>query len=121
MRRRASIHDRGNKLWHGSRFVLPEHREAMLVHDRLEQRQARPSLDQDKLEEMNRVLTGAMETGRSITVTVYKPYGNETIALIPKQIDFVSRKLKAVVADDTERLLTVPLDDLIDIGEPENN
>lgn len=115
MRRRASIHDRGNKLWHGSRFVLPEHREAMLVHDRREQQQERPSLEQDKLDEMNRQLSDALETGQPIGIILYKPYGSERMAIIPKRIDLAARMLRGTTADEEGRSIAVSLDDLIDI------
>jgi hypothetical protein len=115
MRRRASIHDRDNKLWHGSRFILPEHREAMLIHDRREQRQARPRLEQDKLAEMNRQLAEALETGQPIGITLYKPYGSERITVIAKRIDMAARTLKGTTADEEERPIAVSLDDLIDI------
>lgn len=114
MNRRASMSERGNKLWHGSRFVLPEHREALLAYDRQEKRQVRPVLDPDQLEELNRILTEALQEEQPIAITAYSPYGNERIRLVPQKIDPISGKLKGV-QPDTQQVSVVLLANILDI------
>lgn len=114
MRRKASMEQRGNKLWHGSRFVLPEHREAMRVYETQEMQNRRPVLDANKLEELSWVLAEAIQEGRAVTVTLYHPYGNETVILFPQQIDPVQRMLKGT-GKDRETVLRLRMADILDI------
>jgi hypothetical protein len=113
MKRRASIEDRGNKLWHGSRFILPEHREAMLSYDHHGQKKERPVLEEDKLYEMSCTLSEAIQNERIVALTVYHPLGNRTIEMIPKRIDPVAKCLKGV--DHADQSVSVPLADILDI------
>lgn len=89
--------NRGNKLWHGSRIILPEHRAAMLEHRRLKECFVeKPILDEDKLKEMSQVIGEAMRQKSLVTVTIYEPYRSQQITMLPKYFDEVVRCLRGV-------------------------
>ncbi|MDP0941904.1 YolD-like family protein, partial [Klebsiella quasipneumoniae] len=50
---------RGNNLWEGSRMFLPEHKQALLKWQKEQEKQTKPELDEQQLEEMNRMLISA--------------------------------------------------------------
>lgn len=113
-RQRESIENRGNKLWHGSRFILPEHRDAMLEADRREALIDRSTLSEDKLEEINLILGEALHRGSIVTISVYDPRGIERISIVPKRIDTYTKTLKGV-SPLGERTVSVSLDDILDV------
>jgi hypothetical protein len=100
-------------IFEGMRIILPEHREAMRRLETEAKRQPRPVLDEQKIEEMSRVLADAIQDQRPITVIVYKPYGADRVEIIPEKIDPYSKQLKGVDREGNVRI--VPLTDLIDV------
>lgn len=106
--------NRGNKMWQGSRFVLPEHRESILIRERQKQARPRPVLEEDTLSEMSRVLAEAIQTDLLVTITVYDPYGNKRLRMYPKRIDPIARKLKGLTADG-DHTITVALPDILNV------
>lgn len=63
---------RGNKLWEGSRMFLPEHKQALLKWQKEQEKQAKPELDEQQLEEMNRMLISACRLRVPVTVRFFE-------------------------------------------------
>lgn len=63
---------RGNKLWEGSRMFLPEHKQALLKWQKEQEKQAKPELDEQQLEEMNHMLISACRLRVPVTVRFFE-------------------------------------------------
>jgi hypothetical protein len=100
-------------IFEGMRIILPEHREAMRRLELEAKRQPRPVLDEQKIEEMSRVLADAIQDQRPITVTLYKPFGQYRVEIVPEKIDPYSKQLKGL--DREGNIRSIPLTDLIDV------
>lgn len=102
-------------IFEGMRIILPEHREAMKRLEKEAKRKPRPVLDEQKLEEMSRVLADAIQDSRPIKVTVYKPFGPERVVMIPEKIDPYTKRLRG--RDREGNVLSVLLNDIVDVKE----
>ncbi|GIM45230.1 hypothetical protein DNHGIG_07790 [Collibacillus ludicampi] len=100
-------------IFESMRIILPEHCEAMKRLEKEEKRQPRPVLDEQKIEEMSRVLADAIQDQRYISVIVYKPFGPDRVEIIPEKIDPYSKQLKG--KDQEGNMRNIPLTDLIDV------
>ncbi|GIM48463.1 hypothetical protein DNHGIG_40120 [Collibacillus ludicampi] len=116
MARRASLAERGNKLWEGSRMILPEHRAAITEYERKQRLLKKPTLDPDKLEEMSRKLSEALQDEKLITIHVFHPEGIERVHVLPKKID-VSTRMLVGLSMLGERTIRIKLDVIIDIED----
>jgi hypothetical protein len=68
----SDILDRKNKLWEGSRMFLPEHRQALLEQRRRAEEITPPELDQDRLEEINRLILDALDADFPLVIRYVK-------------------------------------------------
>jgi hypothetical protein len=114
--RRATLAERGNKLWEGSRMILPEHRAAIAEHERKQRLLTKPILDTDKLEELSRKLSEALQDEKLITIHIFHPEGIERLHILPKKIDMSTRMLVGLSMLG-ERTLRIKLEDIIDIED----
>ncbi|GIM45380.1 hypothetical protein DNHGIG_09290 [Collibacillus ludicampi] len=114
MTRRAMLTERGNKLWEGSRMILPEHRAAIAEYEYKQRLLTKPTLDSDKLEEMSRKLSEALQDEKRITIHVFHPEGIERVHVLPKKID-ISTRILVGLSTLGERTIRIKLDDIIDI------
>ena len=101
-------------IFEGMRMIIPEHREAMVEQGRQQKRVERPILDQDKLEEMSRLLAEAILNPFAIKVSLYKPFGIETIHITPIKIDQHTRMLKGM--DEDGESISILFADILDVS-----
>ncbi|WP_445487412.1 YolD-like family protein [Niallia sp. 03133] len=64
-----------NLMWESSRMMLPDHREQLLKERRKQEEFQLPILDDDQLEEINRVIVKSIEQERTVTITYAEKYG----------------------------------------------
>ncbi|MBR2567346.1 MAG: YolD-like family protein [Paenibacillus sp.] len=86
-----------NGLFESSRMMLPEHREAYILHQEQLAPRTRPSLDAQAAEEMSRLLSNSMVLGDRITITLFHEY---------EDISYTGRVLKLNRPARTLKLLT---------------
>lgn len=60
-----------NILWESSRMMLPEHKEQLLRHRRKLGKQDKPTLDEQRLEELGQTLGIALHEGAALRLTLY--------------------------------------------------
>ena len=107
--------NRGNKLWHGSRIILPEHRAAIIEKSMEEERFfPRPQIDEDKLSEISQTIGEAMAEGRLITMQLYERFGPREVTMLPKKFDDVNRRLVGLSQLD-EQQVRIPFEDIMDV------
>lgn len=79
---------RGNKLWEGSRMIIPEHRAYMVEREIYQESFVeRPALDEHTLEEMQRTVQEAMTGGLLLTLQIYQDGNIQEVAMVPKWLD----------------------------------
>ncbi|MED4822287.1 YolD-like family protein [Bacillus atrophaeus] len=83
------IHD---KRWE-QKFMLPEHREALLNRKKEVKKIEQPILDEYQLEEMARVICEAMEYNSALIITFYRDGFIEEVDGRVQYIDEVKKKL----------------------------
>lgn len=86
-----------NGLFESSRMMLPEHREAYILHQEQLAPRTRPSLDAQAAEEMSRLLSNSMMLGDVVTITLFHEHDD---------IRFTGQVLKLDSAVRTLRLRT---------------
>ncbi|UOF89559.1 YolD-like family protein [Fodinisporobacter ferrooxydans] len=96
----------------GMRMIIPEHREAMQKLEQKEKRLVKPTIDEQKLEEVSRVLAEAMQEQRKVTVQVFKPFGVEEVQMVPTKVDSYMRQLKGIGSGD--QAISLALTDIVD-------
>ncbi|WP_124728076.1 YolD-like family protein [Staphylospora marina] len=107
--------DRKNMLWEGSRMFLPEHRQALLRQRAEAERVEPPELDEDRLEEINRLVVEALHADFPLVVRwVENGRLTEFCGFIQK-VDPHARQLKLA---DGRTVRTVPFDRLCDAHRP---
>ncbi|WP_339194537.1 YolD-like family protein [Paenibacillus sp. FSL P4-0176] len=67
----------GNGIFESSRMILPEHREAMLRHQREKQRRGKPILDEQAIEEIIRALAESFHEKTKVDLVVFSPFDDE--------------------------------------------
>ncbi|MCF6094934.1 YolD-like family protein [Microaerobacter geothermalis] len=84
---------RGNMLWEGSRFTLPEHVEALAKKKKESNRFLPPELDQLELEELNRRIQHAFAKKCCVIIGFYDEFSYHEITGMIEKIDVYQRKI----------------------------
>lgn len=90
----------GNGLWESSRMIIPQHKEALLRHQREQHRQERPSLDEQVVEDLSRRLQWSMEERELITLQLYDPFEQREVAGVVIDIDMIGRRVRLQDGDE---------------------
>ncbi|MDB5085101.1 MAG: YolD [Bacilli bacterium] len=99
-------------IFEAMRLVLPEHRELMDRMKRESGKKEQPLLAQDELEEMQYLLSEALEGQVPLRATLFHPYGHQIVTGIP----FVSAGQLFLQTADGKR--SIPFDQLIRLAYP---
>lgn len=83
----------GDGLW-STKFILPEHREAMERQRLGEGRRQRPTLDAQELELIERALAESYRDHRRITLRVFGEYEDRELAGIVTAVQTYRREIK---------------------------
>jgi hypothetical protein len=106
--------DRGNKLWEGSRMILPEHREQYLTFRQGLQRTERLEFDEQQMEIINDMLADALNADYEVTFLLCSPERGE-YSYSGRLLKAADQKLK--IKQASGRTIWAPLGDLIAIQE----
>ncbi|NLT94276.1 MAG: YolD-like family protein [Clostridia bacterium] len=102
--------DRGAIKW--SAMMLPEHRKLLEKLLAEQQYVEKPSLAQDKCEEINRVLLEALAKGKKVGFKIYQDHAIQSIeGVITRHIP-EQRKLKIIA--ETGRIIFLNLEKIVD-------
>jgi hypothetical protein len=104
----------GNGLWESSRMFLPEHKEALLKQKQDQKVFTTPMLDEDQLQEINRIIVESIEWDQAVNITYTDVYGPEQFWGWIKKVDLHERWLKIINDEDTlilrfEKILNVEI------------
>lgn len=84
----------GNGRYESSRFVLPEHREALLMYQHERTRLQRPELDEQEWEQIGSRLQQSMAEREKINVRLFDPFARKEVNGIVVDIDIHRRRFK---------------------------
>ncbi|GGH43753.1 YolD-like family protein [Paenibacillus silvae] len=93
-----------NGLFESSRMMLPEHREAYILHQEQLAPRTRPSLDAQAAEEMSRLLSNSMVLGDQITISLFHEHDDICYTGRVLKLDRPARTLRLLTADGTRDL-----------------
>ncbi|WP_127545484.1 MULTISPECIES: YolD-like family protein [Paenibacillus] len=88
-----------NGIFESSRMMLPEHREAYILHQEQLVPRTRPSLDAQAAEEMSRLLSNSMMLGDRVTITVFHEHDDIRYTGQVLRLDRPARTLRLLMED----------------------
>jgi hypothetical protein len=91
---------RGNKLFVGSRMILPEHKERIREHRQEITKKTRPSLDEQRIEQYSQMISEAVENDVGVTITVFGPYREDSITGKIQKIDLELKRIRVLCDED---------------------
>lgn len=106
--------ERGNKLFAGSRMMLPEHREMLMRRTEAETWLPKPILDEQRYEEMEMALQEVLlNDHRNVRLSIWRPQGTAQIKGQLRRINPLKGTLDLQVSQ--ERIVSVYLEDLLEV------
>ena len=102
-----------NLMWESSRMMLPEHREQLLEEKRKTKEFQMPILDDNQLEEINRLILQSLEQNQTITITYAELYGPAEFSGWIQKVDTHKEWLKISNEEDT---LTLSFKRILQVG-----
>lgn len=83
-----------NLLWESSRMMLPEHKEAILQHRRKQTESVKPQLDEQRLDELSKIMTEAVQLQEDVCIVVYHPFQRQVLCGKVTRVDRLNCKIK---------------------------
>lgn len=101
-----------NKLWEGSRMMLPEHVQALVQQQINENRRERPELDEQQVEELGWQLQEAIESKTPVEITLFGEFRDRTIVGVVTKVDTRYMRVRVEYEDDYD---WIPVGDILGI------
>jgi hypothetical protein len=93
--------------------MLPEHKEQLLQRNREVNKKVKPTFDEQRIEEIIRVVAVAVFTEREVIAIIYGDYEDRVIiGKIDEKIDSINKRIKIVNDEGYE---WIRLEDVIDL------
>jgi hypothetical protein len=89
----------GNGLWESSRMMLPEHKETIIRRQLEEGREARPTLDPQEMELIEKALAESFHEHRTVTVRMFVEYEERELTGIVVLIHTFRREIKLSISE----------------------
>jgi hypothetical protein len=102
-------------MW-SSKWVLPEHREALIEDDRNLKRKIKPELDDQEVLLINQAIHDAMKSNGTITLIVFDKYELKAVTGTVFKLDTIIKMVKIVLEEpqpDQDECVWVPLRDIL--------
>lgn len=94
-------------------MVIPQHKKALLRHQREQHRQERPQLDDQAIRDISHHLERSMLEPEAVTLGLYDPFERRAVRGIVVDIDMLGRLVR-FRTDDSERCW-IRVEDIIDV------
>lgn len=88
----------GNGLFESSRMMLPEHKEAFILHQQSLLKKARPQLDDQEKERFSQIISESMQYSKEITLILFAEF--DEVELIGTVIKVEQQQKKIKLAQD---------------------
>lgn len=90
----------GNGIFESSRFVIPQHREALLTYHHEQERRIRPRIDDQEWDVIGGKLQQSMNERESITLELFEPFECKQVTGVVVDIDVSRRRVKLQQDDE---------------------
>jgi len=104
----------GNGIFESSRFVIPQHREALLAYHHEQERRRRPQIDDQEWEVIGGKIQQSMNERETITVRVFDPFAYKEEAGVVMDIDTFGQRFKLLDSEDDWKW--IKFDDVIEVN-----
>ncbi|EJW14693.1 YolD-like family protein [Paenibacillus alvei] len=102
----------GNGIFEGSRFILPEHREAYLEQQHERARRQRPMIDEQEWEQIGTRLQQAMQDRETVTLEMYDPFEVCQLTGEVIDIDILNRRVRLLLDGEKQ---WVKIEDILEV------
>jgi len=92
----------GNGLFESSRFIMPQHREALNEQARLKLLKPRPELDPQELDFIAQAIGESYSQGTSVSLELYNEYEEKIVTGVVVGLEQSMTKVKLQTADEIE-------------------
>lgn len=104
-----------NLVWESSRFMLPEHREALREKDKNKQRKEPPVLDEQALAEISENIKYAQAENLMVTVYMFDPFEVKYTRGRIDYVDLLQKRMKMLIDNDPDKIQWIAFDQIIDV------
>jgi hypothetical protein len=91
-------------------MILPEHKARIQEQLRKQELHEKPTLAEDEIEDINRVITESIHTKTAATFTLYDPLEDYELTGIVSKID---RQLRRIKVEHDDEVTWVPMEDIL--------
>lgn len=89
-----------NGVLEGSRFILPEHREAYLAEMEEQKRRGKPQLDEQEIQRIGEVLTESYNTSCTVDLVLFNPFYDEPVSGVVVGLNTSRREVKLMLDEE---------------------
>lgn len=102
----------GNGLFESSRMMLPEHREAFIMHQQSLLKKERRQIDDQEKERLSRLIAESMQCRKKVTLVLFTEFNEVELRGIVMKVDQQQNKIRL---DQDNDLVWINLADIIDV------
>lgn len=95
-----------------TKFIIPEHKEALNRYELNSRRKKRPTFDVQRIEELEFVIQDSISEKTVVDVVVFEDFEDSTIRGVVSSVDVQLKRIKVQTDDGFQ---WIPLRDLIDV------
>ncbi len=101
-----------NGLFESSRMMLPEHKEAFILHQQSLQKKVRPQLDDQEKDRLSRIITESLYSKKEMTFMLFAEFDESSLSGIVIKVDQQQQKVKLAQVND---FIWINIADIIDV------
>lgn len=90
----------GNGLFESSRMMLPEHREAYIMHQQNLRKNSRPQLDDQEMERISMLIAESMQLRKEVILVLFGEFNVTEITGVVTKIDLHQKNIKFTHGND---------------------
>ncbi|WP_341282380.1 YolD-like family protein [Paenibacillus sp. FSL H8-0537] len=89
-----------NGLWESSRMMLPQHKEAYILHQQNLRKNSRPQLDDQETERLFRIIAESMLFRKKVTLVLFGEFDNLELTGVVTKIDQQQKNIRLAQGND---------------------
>lgn len=93
--------------------MLPEHNSALADYNKHKLKKLKPTLDEQKLEELTYVINQSIQDERKVLITEFDEFEN---IIIEGRITRIDQKLRRLRVESDNEVVYIPLEDILQIN-----
>ena len=101
-----------NGLFESSRMMLPEHKEAFILHQQNLLKKARPQLDDQEKERLSRLMAESIQCRKKVMLIIFTEFDEVSLSGIVIKVDQQQQKIKLAQNND---FIWINITDIIDV------